>query len=529
MPDRWVLATLVGIFIVHVITLRPGQPWWDDFALYVLHARNLIEGLPYGETGYLYNPLNPFHSPAAYPPGLPLLISPVYALFGLDLYAIRIVLLALFVLSLYVFYNLIRPRHGDRLALLAMVLLGLQPFLLWFKNLLLPDLSFLLFALMGLYLVERMADARHDVRSQVLMGVAAGLVMFYAASLRSAGVGLLGAVILAAAASGRYRRVGSLVACSVMVLLLLIQSAWMPDEPGYVAQLAGSVSDRSVTSLLAIRARHVRELFVATEPLWLSSWQPLTLVLMFSTAILAIVGFLSRVRSISSLETFVIAYLGILFIWPFVQTRYLIPLLPLIIHYSILGMAVAAARYARPARWLGLVLVATAAIVYFENLIHIDRSAYAEGPATSEAAELFAFFRQCTAPDARVTFARPRALALYTRRAAMAPPNRLEDIVEFVARDRMDYVASFRGGLLDELAAVKPDEFQASFRNAAFVVYRVSLGGSGIQLPTRSEAGDPTPNGHSGPDPTSAAARAVCGDDVSDSTAGRRVGTHVGS
>lgn len=520
-PDRRVLTILVGIFIVHVITLRSGQPWWDDFALYLLHARNLVEGLPYGETGYLYNPLNSFHSPAAYPPGLPLIIVPVYALLGPDLYAIRIVLLGLFVIGLLFFYWLIRSKQGDRLALLATMLLGLQPFVLWFKNLLLPDLPFLLFALLSLYLVEKIAESRRGVWMELLIGLAAGLTMFLAASLRSAGISLLGAVVLAGVASHRYRRAGILAACILMLALLLLQTAWMPDEPGYVAQLAGSVSNRSFLSVLAVRARHVRELFVATEPLWHSSIRPLTLILMFSTALLSIVGFGSRVRSISTFETFVVAYVGILFIWPFVQTRYLIPLLPLIIHYSIMGMAATATYFPRFARSLALILGVTAAAVYAENLVRVDRSAYAEGPAAAEAAELFAYLRQCTPREARTTFARPRALALYTRRAAMVPPNRLEDIVEFVARDNIDYVVAFRAGLLDNLAKAKPDTFQAAFRNGEFVVYRVSL--------ARGQVLREAANYQNGPVPTSAAVGVACLGGVVDDTVGRRVGTQVGS
>ncbi|MGC1645521.1 MAG: hypothetical protein WA741_06810 [Candidatus Sulfotelmatobacter sp.] len=48
-------ALLVAIGTFHAATVRQGHLWADDFAMYVHHARNIVEGHPYTDTNYIYN------------------------------------------------------------------------------------------------------------------------------------------------------------------------------------------------------------------------------------------------------------------------------------------------------------------------------------------------------------------------------------------------------------------------------------------------------------------------------------------
>ncbi len=82
-PARaWAAAALLAILAslaLQVFTLSDGHGWGGDFALYVLHARNLAEGRAYTDTGYVVNPLNRWHSPSSYPPVYPSLLASLYA------------------------------------------------------------------------------------------------------------------------------------------------------------------------------------------------------------------------------------------------------------------------------------------------------------------------------------------------------------------------------------------------------------------------------------------------------------------
>jgi hypothetical protein len=61
---------LVAACVVQLLTIRDGQPWGDDFAQYITHARNLIERRPYADIGVLRAGQIP--GPLEYPPVYPL-------------------------------------------------------------------------------------------------------------------------------------------------------------------------------------------------------------------------------------------------------------------------------------------------------------------------------------------------------------------------------------------------------------------------------------------------------------------------
>src|SRR5215218_8467038 len=68
------LVLLITYFVLAIVTMDGGHAWGDDWAQYILHARNLLTGAPYGETGYIFNPDNPSVGPSTYPPGVPFLL-----------------------------------------------------------------------------------------------------------------------------------------------------------------------------------------------------------------------------------------------------------------------------------------------------------------------------------------------------------------------------------------------------------------------------------------------------------------------
>ena len=91
MRRQFVIAALIltiGAFFL--ATVREGHQWGDDFALYITHARNLVEGRPYAQSGYIRNPASPISPPPTYPPIYPMLIAPVYRLFGMNLVAMKV-------------------------------------------------------------------------------------------------------------------------------------------------------------------------------------------------------------------------------------------------------------------------------------------------------------------------------------------------------------------------------------------------------------------------------------------------------
>src|ERR1700691_4453743 len=123
--NLWLIVIVTGISAWHLLTIRAGHDWGDDFSLYIQHAKNIVEGRPYGDTGYIYNPSLPVLSPRTYPPVFPLLLAPVYGFCGLNLTAMKVLVVVLLAAFLLVTYRAARRDLRPVSALLLLLLIGL--------------------------------------------------------------------------------------------------------------------------------------------------------------------------------------------------------------------------------------------------------------------------------------------------------------------------------------------------------------------------------------------------------------------
>src|SRR2546426_4346019 len=110
--DGICVAIIVLVCAFYLLTVRAGQPWGDDFAMYILEARNLAERAPLSETGYIYNPSNPSVGPKLYPPVFPVLLVPGYLIGGLNnLTPMKVEIVVFFVAILVVLWRGLRSEE----------------------------------------------------------------------------------------------------------------------------------------------------------------------------------------------------------------------------------------------------------------------------------------------------------------------------------------------------------------------------------------------------------------------------------
>src|SRR5437773_12180759 len=213
-------AVLVGMF--YLVTIREGHGWDDDFSMYILHARNIANGQAYAETGYVYNPHNPVVGPRTYPPGFPLLLAPVVKLFGVDLWALKVVVVGFFVASLLMIVRVFRSGLAPAYLAALVLVVGLNPFFWEFKDYIVSDIPFLFFGLVSLHLF-RQADEPNAARDRrTMLAVLSG-----AAAYASYAVRMLALVLAACFIAHdliRYRRIGlnAVVASSILVGLAVV-------------------------------------------------------------------------------------------------------------------------------------------------------------------------------------------------------------------------------------------------------------------------------------------------------------------
>src|SRR5574339_1284426 len=120
---------LVGLILLSLIigacTLRRGHDWGDDWAWYVLQAQSLLNGSidQFLETSaFTNNESTTYVGPLAYPWGYPLILTPVYAIKGINPLALKIPTLFFFAGFLVCLYLLLKDRLTETESLLIVSL-----------------------------------------------------------------------------------------------------------------------------------------------------------------------------------------------------------------------------------------------------------------------------------------------------------------------------------------------------------------------------------------------------------------------
>jgi hypothetical protein len=474
------IAVLACVGLFQVSTIRDGHGWGDDFAQYVLHARNLATGQPYASTGYLVNPEATAVGPAAYPPATAILLAPIYARYGLAFGPMKVAMALLIVVALAGVHLVFRRRLSRLDGALVLAAMGFNPVLWRSTNNIGSDLLFL--AICFLTLAGAQAAARYAGPAAVraAFGVPLGLGIYAATATRSVGVALVGAVLLHGLLQRRpIALVAPGVAAAVAVALMAVQRAWLPIEGAYVQWFQDTFS---IGAPLVYARQYLGELrgFVENEYSLLAATG-----VFFAIAGLAAVGaWTSLRREIGVVDCFVVLYAGMILLFPPVQ-RYLLPILPALFFYAFSGAAAIGSRMAgagrhAPAGILAVLLAATYGAAY-------SRASFGpveDGATQPQFAELCAFIRTHTDPADRFIFRKPRALALFADRATapFAPETDAAALDRLIAAIGARYLitANLRHPEFEmerttvmPLVIARPDRFGPVFANERFTLYRI--------------------------------------------------------
>lgn len=483
-----VVAGLLVVLAVDAVTLHDGHGWGDDFALYILHARNLAEGRPYDATGYLYDPAAGLVGPPTYPPVTSALLAPVVARFGRDFRAMKWVMVGGLLTALAGFALLFADELSAG-ALLALVLLtGLNPLLLDAVNQIGSDLPFLAFLALALLLMRRLDGTRGGGRG-LGWGLAVGIALSLACGTRSVGLVLLPALLAVEFWNHRRLRGSAALAVAVFVLLAVLQSRLIHSDSRYFDQW--HVTAETALSNIVGYSRGLTRF-------WGNGYfRPAGLVLTVGVLALAAIGFARRLRRRpTAAEAFAALYPMAVILWPtFCGARLLYPLVPLWIGYALCGLydphVIRSA--AAPRAAVGL-FVLLAAISYTGKYTAQSRGPQPAGVHNPRAVALFRLVRAQTGPSDVLVFIKPRALALMTDRSASV--YHIVDDDERLWR----YFASIRAAYLivvnrdaalglaadpEPLAWLRgfvarhPRRCRAVYRNEDFTVYRIAAGREG--------------------------------------------------
>lgn len=466
------LALLGVIAVFQLVTLRSANGWGDDWALYVAHARNLAEGRPYSQTGFIYNPDESIVP--KYPPGFPLLLAPVYALTGMNFTALKVPGIVLFVAALGVLALLATAWDGRTAALLVVGVVGFNPFLTEFKNSILSDLPFLFFFLLALLASDRALNRERSGSLDVPLAAALGLAWWAAYATRTVGVVLPVAFCILAIFERAQRRVLA-VAAGVFVLLAVAQAFLIQGPSDYLGQF--SFSPERVGENFRLYFDDVRDL---VDP---QSGPFTARIVFYSFALLATWGSIQLWGKRIRLPALVfVLYAAAALVWPFHEgLRMLIPLIPLAFLFALVGILRLSKSVGRAGPALIGAGVLCVVLTYIGQYHSLAVQPSIPGADSPDARSLFAYVRVSTPKCSIVLFKKPRALALYTgRRAAVYSTHAIDAPWTSVTRLGATHLVVVRSStqdslFLDGLRRQRPGAVTELFANPRFAVYDLGV------------------------------------------------------
>lgn len=509
---------VIGIAVVfYILTIRHGHDWGGDFALYIENAINIATGHPYSDTWFVYNTRDPLMSPRSYPPVYPLLLAPVYRMFGLDLYAMKVAGILVFAGFLLLYYRYACNRLESPLAqILVVACMAFSPWFWEAKDRILPDFLFIVILYASIVVADRMYALRRPGLPQYLLAVGAGLLVSLLYGTRSVGMLIVPAFFLHDIIRRRLVSRATLIVTIVFAAFYVTQNVFLHTDQSYFDSLKSVDAEEQGLDEDAVRQNVAGEGLLTVIknnidalgdriPRKLHSYGSMMSaywyigdsvvpagVLLALMTVLAVAGFVDFIaRSPSIGDYFALTYILILLVVPFGQQRYLLPLVPLYLLYifrateRIKQLASSRGAGLKPAVMNAVPVIVSVVIAasYASSYALSDSGPIARGVESSESRELFDFIRRNTPEDSLLVFHKPRPLALFTGRHALK--YHWEPDVDKLWRDLTDMGATHivlpkyidtkahRDYYFPAIVERHRRKLELIFENDDFVVYRI--------------------------------------------------------
>ena len=461
---------LLSIGIFYIATIRDGHDWGGDFSMYIHHAKNIAQGIDYQNTGYIYNPSFPYWGPKIYPPIFPILLSPLYYLYGLNLTAMKIEIILIFLISLLIIFQLFKNELSFKYALIIVSIIGFNPYLWDFKDNILSDIPFLFFLYSCLLLIQRRSHPSALIKTQPAYAVLVGLSIYFSIGTRTIGVVLIPCLLMADYIKFNKLNRFTTIAVATSILLIILQGLILPGNSSYLDQFF-----LNPETILHNLDRYTESLFV----IWANGYSK-NLALSVIISGLAMIGYLTRIKEgITVFELFPVFYLTAIIFWPsFQETRFLIPIIPLYVFYAFVGIYKNDFFKQKRIKNATLtIMILSILFSYAGKYSRLDYGPIVEGIDKKETIDLFNYIKKNTNIKDVFIFLKPRVLALYTNRCASVYhwPRDKKHLFKYFDKISADYLIArkFYEGDLHSFVNKYRDNFKLVYSNPDFYVYKI--------------------------------------------------------
>jgi len=447
---------LLGITtLILYCTITNGNDWGDDFSLYIMQAKSILELNPLSSivanrftvenSSYTFGPI-------AAPWGFPVLLAPFYAVFGLNMIGLKLVGMISFLIFIVLLWVGFRKYHSPVWLLCLVCFFSLNPTMLSFTNQILTDLPFLLVSTASVLFMGRLVIEKRNLISPVWDHILLGAIIAGAFLIRTNGILLLITLAITqfVALTLKLRRgdfsngqfstssrnlfsdrgvslkklLINLIPYAFFFCIVLLWEMILPQ---------GGASNLSALSNISINIIKHQLDYCIDLPVEFFIGVPHHYLFYFASIPIAIAGIVRRYRSDYHIAVYIILTFALYISWQwwpsFPGLRYLFPILPFYFSFVITGLEIFQGGKTnleqKLRKWVCLIpilIVLTYFVINsmgnaYANMIH-HRETFS-GPYTAPSQDMFSFIRSNTEKESTIVFFKPRLMRMITDRKSI--------------------------------------------------------------------------------------------------------------
>lgn len=484
---QFLIFCLLFIFFSSICVICDGHNWGGDFSQYIAQSRAMLNNNVDSwleKQSFIISSSTPGFSPLIYPWMTAVILLPIYAIFGLNLYVFKLTEVFLLAFAWVAFFLFLRLKENSKVAMILTAILMFNAHYIFLTDNVLSECPFLFFAFLSIFLFYRRNISEENFAFYSFM---LGAAIFFAENTRSLGIALLIALflddffLLLKNFSSKISKkkfalekiFPRLIPYLTYGILSVIFSHLLPQIPiqnntGYLVTFSLNISD--IFAQMIYYAKLFGTFFLPdVRNVWSQSFGNILIYpAMIFWGILAIFGAVKNFSANRFLIFYVAITLAIVVCFgAHAGIRYIFGIIPFVLYFAYLGIKNFRAKKIVAVGLLALSLIASIMSIAIFNFGEGDNRAY-----TQEALETYAFINENISDDKVIYFFKPRVLYLNTNNYTYF---KRED--EEKSLKRADYVLLTEGDYfpaLKEILKNNPQKYSKVFGNEKFDLYQIN-------------------------------------------------------
>ena len=430
-PTAYMILLVILLLPLLLINVTGRNGWGGDFSQYIQQAININENKAQADQYYIFNDKYSELAPPSYYPGFPIMISPIIVKYGVDYKILAYFMSVLLILLSIVWFWFLKIHSSSIVSIFAIILVVYSPYFLSFKNQILADFPFTIFVSLSLLFFLRIEkNIGNTILNTTLLFLSTSLAIL----IKPLGLSLLFAymvyliIVILFKLNNRKKIIYSLL--TVSFLSFLVYTFFVPF-------LLKTTAKQDSHFIYLFDWQNMKHTILGNLDFYYNQFLSIFYLypndfLFFNTVLLQVLGlsflyglYKSIKKKVDLNLIFILIYLSIVLLFPYQQgARYLIPILIILVHYTLVGFKEIPFSTIKKKYLLifliiiGYLLPLRIAIVDFAK----TNSRYVNnwGPTSNEAKETFAFIINNIPESDVIVFHKPRVLGLYTRRKSFS-------------------------------------------------------------------------------------------------------------